>query len=235
MPDGTAYRPGDVFGSLDGKTVEIINTDAEGRLVLADALAYAAQPRARPDRRRRDADRRVRGRARQDLLRLLRDRRRARARRFESAAREAGEPFWRMPLLDELARAAQERRRRPQAHRAIATAARSPRRCSCASSSASVPWIHCDIAGPGAGRSRARHLPQGRHRPRRAHVPASRRASGSLEPMASEKSLRRVDARGFAERANILLPGLYAWLLTVAEPATGAGVGLSRARWPSWP
>jgi len=41
MPDGDAYRPGDIFGSLDGKTVEIVNTDAEGRLVLADALAYA--------------------------------------------------------------------------------------------------------------------------------------------------------------------------------------------------
>jgi leucyl aminopeptidase len=41
MPDGAAYRPGDIFGSLDGRTVEIINTDAEGRLVLADCLAYA--------------------------------------------------------------------------------------------------------------------------------------------------------------------------------------------------
>ncbi len=41
MPDGDAYRPGDIFTSLDGKTVEIINTDAEGRLVLADALTYA--------------------------------------------------------------------------------------------------------------------------------------------------------------------------------------------------
>ena len=41
MPDGNAYRPGDIFGSLDGKTVEIINTDAEGRLVLADALTFA--------------------------------------------------------------------------------------------------------------------------------------------------------------------------------------------------
>ena len=41
MPDANAYRPADVFESLDGKTVEIINTDAEGRLVLADALAYA--------------------------------------------------------------------------------------------------------------------------------------------------------------------------------------------------
>ena len=41
MPDGDAYRPGDIWGSLDGKTVEIVNTDAEGRLILADALAYA--------------------------------------------------------------------------------------------------------------------------------------------------------------------------------------------------
>lgn len=43
MPDGGSYRPGDIFGSLDGKTVEIVNTDAEGRLVLADALAYASK------------------------------------------------------------------------------------------------------------------------------------------------------------------------------------------------
>lgn len=41
--DGDAYRPGDVWGSLDGKTVEIVNTDAEGELVLADALSYASK------------------------------------------------------------------------------------------------------------------------------------------------------------------------------------------------
>src|SRR5262249_57727366 len=41
MPDGNAYRPGDVWPSLDGKSVEIINTDAEGRLILPDPLAYA--------------------------------------------------------------------------------------------------------------------------------------------------------------------------------------------------
>jgi leucyl aminopeptidase len=41
MPGGGAYRPGDVFGSLAGKTVEINNTDAEGRLILADALAFS--------------------------------------------------------------------------------------------------------------------------------------------------------------------------------------------------
>lgn len=41
MPDGAASRPGDVVRAMNGKTIEIISTDAEGRLVLADALAYA--------------------------------------------------------------------------------------------------------------------------------------------------------------------------------------------------
>lgn len=41
MPSGTAYRPGDVIRSLSGQTVEINSTDAEGRLILADALTYA--------------------------------------------------------------------------------------------------------------------------------------------------------------------------------------------------
>jgi leucyl aminopeptidase len=43
MPDGRAYRPGDVVRCYNGKTVEIVNTDAEGRLILADALAWAAE------------------------------------------------------------------------------------------------------------------------------------------------------------------------------------------------
>ena len=41
MPSGTAFKPGDVIKHLNGKTSEIDNTDAEGRLILADALAYA--------------------------------------------------------------------------------------------------------------------------------------------------------------------------------------------------
>ncbi len=43
MPDGNAQRPGDVVTSMSGKTIEVINTDAEGRLVLADALWYCQQ------------------------------------------------------------------------------------------------------------------------------------------------------------------------------------------------
>ncbi len=42
MPDGDAIRPGDVLTMASGKTVEVLNTDAEGRLILADALHYAA-------------------------------------------------------------------------------------------------------------------------------------------------------------------------------------------------
>ena len=43
MPDGNAQRPGDVVTSMSGQTIEVINTDAEGRLVLADVLTFAQQ------------------------------------------------------------------------------------------------------------------------------------------------------------------------------------------------
>ena len=41
MPGGNAQRPGDIVKSYSGKTIEVLNTDAEGRLVLADALSFA--------------------------------------------------------------------------------------------------------------------------------------------------------------------------------------------------
>ena len=47
MPDGMAVKPGDVVTSMSGQTIEILNTDAEGRLVLCDALTYAE--RYKPD------------------------------------------------------------------------------------------------------------------------------------------------------------------------------------------
>ncbi|MFH1858326.1 MAG: leucyl aminopeptidase [Candidatus Omnitrophota bacterium] len=47
MPGGGAYKPGDILKALNGKTIEVVNTDAEGRLILADALSYAA--RYKPD------------------------------------------------------------------------------------------------------------------------------------------------------------------------------------------
>jgi leucyl aminopeptidase len=47
MPDGNATRPGDIVTSMSGQTIEVLNTDAEGRLVLADALTYV-QRRFKP-------------------------------------------------------------------------------------------------------------------------------------------------------------------------------------------
>jgi leucyl aminopeptidase len=43
LPSGTAIRPGDILTSMSGKTIEVLNTDAEGRLILADALSYAGR------------------------------------------------------------------------------------------------------------------------------------------------------------------------------------------------
>ena len=46
MPSGKAYRPGDVLTAKNGKTIEVMNTDAEGRVTLADALSYAVEEQA---------------------------------------------------------------------------------------------------------------------------------------------------------------------------------------------
>ena len=48
MPDGNAQRPGDIVKSMSGQTIEIINTDAEGRLVLADVIYGCATARFKP-------------------------------------------------------------------------------------------------------------------------------------------------------------------------------------------
>ena len=47
MPSGSAIRPGDILNMRNGKTIEVMNTDAEGRLIMADALAYASE--SKPD------------------------------------------------------------------------------------------------------------------------------------------------------------------------------------------
>lgn len=48
LPDGKANKPGDVVTAMNGKTIEVLNTDAEGRLILADALCYATK-KVKPD------------------------------------------------------------------------------------------------------------------------------------------------------------------------------------------
>ncbi len=101
MPSGTAQRPGDIVRAMNGTTIEIGNTDAEGRLTLADALAYSVKE-IEPDEMIDMAT--LTGAivialgpgvsgvfASHDTL----------ASRVLSAARAAGERMWRMPLHDE--------------------------------------------------------------------------------------------------------------------------------------
>ena len=76
MPDGKAQKPGDVQTAMSGKTIEIINTDAEGRLVLADGLSLRAAARRDAPDRRGHADRRHRGGAGHGQRRRLLERRR---------------------------------------------------------------------------------------------------------------------------------------------------------------
>ncbi len=146
MPDGNAYRPADVFTSLDGKTVEIINTDAEGRLVLADALAYARklEPDVMIDAATLTGACLVALGKNCSAYYTADDKL---SKRFRTAAEDAGEKFWRMPLLDEL---------REQLASDIADLKHTGDRYGGSITAAlflrefvgEVPWIHCDVAGP---------------------------------------------------------------------------------------
>ena len=112
MPSGTAIKPGDIITQLNGKTVEVNNTDAEGRLILADALAYAVEL---------GADRLV------DLATLtgavlvalgstyaaLISNDDAFAEQVEAAAERTGELAWRLPLHAEYKELTKGTRRRP--------------------------------------------------------------------------------------------------------------------------
>ena len=96
--DGNAQRPGDIVTSMSGQTIEVLNTDAEGRLVLADALWYC-QPALRAEIHDQpgDADRRDHGGARPVPCRPLLQQRRA-LRRLTEAGLATQEKVWRMPM-----------------------------------------------------------------------------------------------------------------------------------------
>jgi leucyl aminopeptidase len=100
MPSGTAQRPGDVVRSLAGLTIEVINTDAEGRLVLADVLAYAKErfkPASMIDLATLTGAVIVALGHEQAGLFATDD---ALADQLRKAGEEVGEPLWRLPLGD---------------------------------------------------------------------------------------------------------------------------------------
>jgi leucyl aminopeptidase len=143
---GSAYRPGDVLRQVGGTTTEVTNTDAEGRLVLADALAYAAAtlaPTILVDVATLTGAMKVSLGPRIGGLFATET---ELAERIASAGDAAGEAWWRMPLSDEHAAEVRSEladvRQCPPGPGSI-TAALFLREFT-----AGLPWAHLDIAGP---------------------------------------------------------------------------------------
>jgi leucyl aminopeptidase len=146
MPSGTAYRPGDILVSRLGKTVEVTNTDAEGRLVLGDVLAYAVEqkPAALIDLATLTGACVV---ALGNWVGGLFSNHDALADELLGAAARAGESFWRLPLVD-----LQKETLRSE----VADMKNAGERWGGAISAAvflrefvgDTPWAHLDIAGP---------------------------------------------------------------------------------------
>jgi leucyl aminopeptidase len=146
---GSAYRPSDVITHYGGRTVEVGNTDAEGRLVLADAMAYAVA-RLDPDLLVDIAT--LTGAARVALARSMGailgtdD---ALVTGLREAGESTGETFWRLPLVDDYREAlssdvADLNHVAPGVGGGAITAALFLREFA-----EGVPWAHLDIAGPG--------------------------------------------------------------------------------------
>jgi leucyl aminopeptidase len=145
LPGGKAFRPGDILKSLGGKTIEVISTDAEGRLALADAIDYARKEGMSPIvdiATLTGACRVALGNGYSGLFGNRDDV----VRRFKAAAREAGERVWQLPLPDDY----RELNKSP-----IADIKNTGNRYGGAITAAlflsefagDVPWLHLDIAG----------------------------------------------------------------------------------------
>jgi leucyl aminopeptidase len=160
MPGGSATKPGDVLRIRNGKTVEVLNTDAEGRLVLADALSLAVEAEV-------DAildlatltgacvvalGRRVAGLMGNDEGWIE---------QVRAAADRAGEPVWPLPLP-------QEYRKSLDSDVADLKNISGGRWAGALTAGlflrefvADVPWAHLDIAGPARGEEEEGYLPKG--------------------------------------------------------------------------
>ena len=161
MPSGTAIRPGDVLKIRNGKTVEVLNTDAEGRLILADALSLASEdePDAIVDLATLTGACMV---ALGDKIAGLMGNDESWIDQVQAAADAAGEPVWPLP-----------------AARATTASCSSPRSPTSATSAPAsyggaltaglflaefvdgVPWAHLDIAGPARAGSDDGYLVKG--------------------------------------------------------------------------
>ena len=163
LPSGSAYRPGDVITHYGGRTVEVFNTDAEGRLVLADALAYAAaalEPDQIIDLATLTGAARVALGTTHAALYATDD---GLAESLIAAGQASGERLWRMPLEDDYAPAlASDVADLSHVSRADTTMPGSIIAALFLREFAGEqPWAHLDIAGPGRSSENAGELSKG--------------------------------------------------------------------------
>lgn len=158
MPSGTAVKPGDVVRASNGKTIEVINTDAEGRLVLADVLHYASRfhPAAVIDAATLTGacvvalgNNATGALGNQEPL----------VREVVDAAARAGEPAWPLPLWDDY---------REQIKSDVADLKNTGGRAAGTITAAlflqefvSYPWVHLDIAGTAYSETDQVSIPKG--------------------------------------------------------------------------
>ena len=146
MPSATSYRPGDIIKMYNGKTVEVLNTDAEGRMILADALAYGIatySPKAVIDLATLTGAAIIALGANVAAIvgtnKQLTD-------RMRKLAEKTGEKMWELPLYDEFhdqikSTYADIKNIGGRAGGAITAAA------FLSNFANSTPWVHIDIAG----------------------------------------------------------------------------------------
>ncbi|MDP0491981.1 MAG: leucyl aminopeptidase [Verrucomicrobiota bacterium JB023] len=146
MPDGNAQNPGDVITSMSGQTIELQSTDAEGRLVLADALWYAKetfQPKAMVDLATLTGAKLVALGSEHAALFTNQD---ELAQEFASSSSKCAERTWRLPLLPEYDRMLDsetaDMKNSVAGGAGSITAAQFLQRFV-----GEIPWVHLDIAG----------------------------------------------------------------------------------------
>ena len=158
MPSGKAIKPGDVIKTLAGYTIEVVDTDAEGRLVLADGIAYAKQLKAS-----RIVDLAT---LTGSIIVALGDHRAGLfsnddlwAGRVERSASAAGEPAWRMPVSDDYRKPIESAIAdfKNYGGRPDATAAA----LLLSKFAGDTPWVHLDIAGTSWNDEAQPHAPKG--------------------------------------------------------------------------
>jgi leucyl aminopeptidase len=159
LPGANAQKPGDVIRYLNGKTIEVLNTDAEGRLILADALALAA--RQRPDYLINLAT--LTGACMVALgsgVAGLFSNNQELADRLLKSSEDAGEKLWRLPLVKEyremIKSSVADMKNIGGAHGGAIVAALILQEFV-----ADVPWAHLDIAGPAFAESDQAICPKG--------------------------------------------------------------------------